>query len=96
VVSWSEDGKPLVMSGSHQDVTQERLAEEKLAHAYALLEQSNTAARIGTWEFDIQSRKVFWSQVTRQIHEVSDDYESDADHALLFYKPGKTVTGSCN
>jgi len=89
VVSWSEDGKPLVMSGSHQDVTQERLAEEKLAHAYALLEQSNTAARIGTWEFDIQSRKVFWSQVTRQIHEVSDDYESDADHALLFYKPGK-------
>jgi hypothetical protein len=42
------------MSGSHQDVTQERLAEEKLAHAYALLEQSNTAARIGTWEFDIQ------------------------------------------
>lgn len=89
VVSWSENGKPLVMSGSHQDVTQERLAEEKLAHAYELLEQSNTAARIGTWEFDIQSRQVFWSQVTRQIHEVDDDYTCDADRGLLFYKQGK-------
>ena len=89
VVSWSEDGKPLVMSGSHQDVTQERLAEEKLAHAYELLEQSNTAARIGTWEFDIRHRQVFWSQVTKQIHEVGDDYVHNLDSAVSFYKPGK-------
>ena len=38
VVSWSADGAPLVMAGSHQDVTMERSAEEKLAHAYALLD----------------------------------------------------------
>ncbi len=30
VISWSEDGKPLVMMGTHQDITKSKLAEEKL------------------------------------------------------------------
>lgn len=89
VVSWSSEGEPLVMSGSHQDVTQERLAEEKLAHAYELLEQSNAAARIGTWEYDLLGKKLTWSKVTRQIHEVAPDFECDNEQALSFYKKGK-------
>ena len=89
VVSWDNDGNPLVMSGSHQDITQERLAEEKLAHAYALLEQSNAAARIGTWEYDIGSGQFFWSRVTREIHEAGDKEVSSAEQVLAFYKAGK-------
>nr|WP_223827359.1 PAS domain S-box protein [Undibacterium oligocarboniphilum] len=89
VVSWSADGQPLVMSGSHQDVTQERLAEEKLAHAYELLEQSNAAARIGTWEYDLDTQQIYWSNVTRQIHEVDQDYICELQNAITFYKPGK-------
>ena len=86
VVSWDENGQPLVMSGSHQDVTQERIAEEKLAHAYELLEQSNAAAQIGTWEYDLISRQVNWSSVTKQIHEVDTDYQCDTEQALAFFK----------
>lgn len=86
VVSWDDNGQPLVMSGSHQDVTQERIAEEKLAHAYELLEQSNAAARIGTWEYDLTSREINWSSVTRQIHEVDADFECNAELALSFFK----------
>lgn len=89
VVSWNEDGQPLIMSGSHQDVTQERLAEEKLAHAYELLEQSNAAARIGTWEYDLDTRQIYWSNVTRQVHEVDHDYVCELQDAITFYKPGK-------
>ncbi|WP_230404053.1 PAS domain S-box protein [Undibacterium curvum] len=89
VVNWSDDGAPLLMSGSHQDVTQERLAEEQLAHAYELLEQSNAAARIGTWEYDLSDKKLYWSKVTRQIHEVAEDFECDTEQALNFYKKGK-------
>ena len=86
VVSWDDEGRPLVMSGSHQDVTQERIAEEKLAHAYELLEQSNAAARIGTWEYDLISRQINWSSVTKQIHEVEADYQCSAEQALNFFK----------
>jgi len=86
VVSWDEEGRPLVMSGSHQDVTQECIAEEKLAHAYELLEQSNAAARIGTWEYDLLTRQVNWSTVTKQIHEVEVDYQCNTEQALNFFK----------
>ncbi len=32
VATWTEDGKPLVMSGTHQDITKRKLAEEKVQH----------------------------------------------------------------
>ncbi len=32
VVKWTADGKPLLMSGTHQDINQRKLSEEKIQH----------------------------------------------------------------
>jgi len=32
VVVWSDEGKPLLMSGTHQEITQRKLAEEQIQH----------------------------------------------------------------
>jgi len=32
VATWTSDGKPLVMCGTHQDITERKLAEEKIRH----------------------------------------------------------------
>lgn len=32
VATWTDDGKPLVMSGTHQEITQRKLAEEQIQH----------------------------------------------------------------
>lgn len=32
VASWTEDGKPLLMSGTHKDITAQKRAEEKIRH----------------------------------------------------------------
>jgi PAS domain S-box-containing protein len=69
------------------------LAKEKefLLNKYQdLLERSNQAARIGTWEVELSSLKTIWSNVTRQIHEVDDDYEPVVEIALQFYKEGNS------
>nr|WP_329605192.1 PAS domain S-box protein [Undibacterium hunanense] len=86
VVSWGPDGQPLIMSGSHADITTQKEAEAELEHALELLEKSNAAARIGTWELDAQTRELHWSKVTRQIHEVDEDFSCTVEHAISFYK----------
>lgn len=90
VVSWSEDGQPLIMSGSHADITRQKAAEAELEHTYELLEKSNAAARIGTWELTVKSLKLHWSKVTKQIHEVEEDFECSVDQAIAFYKGEET------
>ena len=61
---------------------------KKLAEAYDLLETSNEAANIGSWELNIDTMKVTWSHMTRLIHEVPTDYETNIDTAISFYKEG--------
>ena len=52
------------------------------------LEKTYMWAQIGTWEFDLKTKAIFWSNVTRQIHEVSDPgFHPDLEQGLGFYLP---------
>ncbi len=42
-------------------------------------------AGLGSWEFDLVSNEVRWSEQTRRIHEVDDDYEPSMEQAFAFY-----------
>lgn len=63
--------------------------EEELIHYKNLLERTNEVARIGTWEVDLIKNKVSWSKITREIHEISEEYEPDLETGINFYKPGE-------
>jgi PAS domain S-box-containing protein len=70
------------------DISKRIQKEQELQKAYTLLEQVNEAGRIGTWELDLHTSKTTWSKVTKEIFEVSQDYEGDVESGLLFYKEG--------
>lgn len=53
-----------------------------------LYEKANEMARVGVWEVDFLTNKLFWSSITRQIHEVPDTYEPSFEQAINFYKEG--------
>jgi len=59
-----------------------------------LLKNSNTllklesVANIGTWEVDLIESKIYWSEQTKRIHQVSNDYQPLMESALEFYKEG--------
>ncbi|MFD1552869.1 hypothetical protein DNU06_08105 [Putridiphycobacter roseus] len=62
----------------------ERLRYEKI------LENTNVIAKIGTWEVDLVTNKVFWSSMVHQIHETPKGYQPTLDNSIHFYKEGKS------
>ncbi len=53
-----------------------------------LLQKANTLARIGGWELDLEKGKVFWSDITKEIHETDEHYIPELATAINFYKEG--------
>lgn len=51
-----------------QDVTRRHDQEEELRHAKERLELAQSAARLGTWEWDIAAGRVVWTESLEQIH----------------------------
>ena len=51
-----------------------------------LLDDVTNIAKIGGWEVDLVEKTVYWSPMTKIIHEVDPDYEPDLNSAINFYR----------
>ncbi|MEM1121178.1 MAG: PAS domain S-box protein [Bacteroidota bacterium] len=80
-----EEGNPVRLLGAHNDVTDEKRREQ-------LLVETNRAARVGAWELDAKTNQVYWSDITKEIHEVAPDYVPDLETGINFYKEGYSRT----
>ncbi len=64
-----------------EDVTAEQRMEE-------LLLRAEQVAQIGGWKVDLLTNKVYWTDITKAIHEVSKDYVPNLEEGINFYKEG--------
>ena len=62
VISWTPEGEPLWMYGTHQDITARKLAEETLLVSEKDLKESQRIAHIGSWRLDLATNEVVWSE----------------------------------
>ncbi|MDF9799269.1 PAS domain S-box-containing protein [Catalinimonas alkaloidigena] len=85
VISWTGDGKPLWMAGSHLEFTERKNYETRLTQYRNLLDKTNSVARIGTWEVDLEKNIPIWNEVTREIHEVDENFIPDMESAIQFF-----------
>jgi signal transduction histidine kinase/ActR/RegA family two-component response regulator len=64
---------------------QQRAAEAKLRESEALMRIAGAAAKLGGFRLDVATGRLAWSDVVRDIHQVSDDFEPDFESAIEFY-----------
>ena len=55
VAEWTDDGKPLWMYGTQQDITSQVRAEESLKNSEIQLSNALQMAKAGHWEYDVES-----------------------------------------
>ncbi|MBU2945476.1 PAS domain-containing sensor histidine kinase [Zobellia uliginosa] len=68
------------------DITPSKEEEFKKARTKEIFAQTKETAKIGTWEANINTRKVYWSTMVRKIHEVSENYIPTIEDALNYYE----------
>ncbi len=69
-----------LLYGVAKDITEKKALEE-------LLDKTTELARIGAWEVDLVKNEIYWSPMTREIHEVDESYEPNLESAIDFYVP---------
>ncbi len=85
VVERNARGRPTRIIGTQQDVTERIRLAKKLDLVTELLTRTNEMAKIGGWEFDLETRKITWSDEVYRIHDVNPLVELEIDKALDFY-----------
>lgn len=75
--------------GNAIDITEKYYLERDLERTRQMLEETGKVALVGGWEFDVQSEKTEWTEVTRQIHGVPVDFVPDVANSIGFYKAGE-------
>ncbi|MEJ7779294.1 MAG: PAS domain S-box protein [Daejeonella sp.] len=78
---FDSEGKYNGYLGMISDVTEKKAMEQ-------LLEKAINLSRIGTYEIDLTTNVLYWSAMTKEIHEVEEDFIPDVQTAINFYKEG--------
>ena len=81
-----EHGKCTNFIAVMRDVTVVRQAHEELRHTKELLEQTSKVARIGGWEYDVSKKILTWSDLTKEIHRVSQDFVPKLEDVFELYR----------
>lgn len=69
--------------GMVSDITEKKKLEE-------LFDEASKFARIGSFEIDYRKDTMYWSPVTKEIHEVALDYVPTLQESILFFKKGES------
>jgi signal transduction histidine kinase/DNA-binding response OmpR family regulator len=86
------------------EITKNRNLEEtkkNLEKHKHFLTETGRMARVGGWEFDLETEKICWTDVKKEIHEVPQDYIPKLNNAFDFFpdeakkKLRKAFTNTC-
>ena len=88
IVERDVHNNPLRLVGTHQDISEQKNNEEKMALTSLLLNESQQVGKLGGWKLDIKTGDLFWTDETYRIHETSpEEFNPTVDAGVDFYLP---------
>lgn len=70
-----------------KDITQRKIAEERLQRSEQFQLDIAALAHIGGWSLNLKTGELYWSDETKRIHDVPLDYEPQVSEGINFYAP---------
>ncbi len=61
VLQWTSDGKPLRVIGTHKDISERRIIEEKMRESEKKLNKAQHYSHVGSWTWNIKTNQLDWS-----------------------------------
>lgn len=84
----NDNGQVIGFMAFSNDVSEHKETEDRLRLQRGLMESMSHQARIGAWELNLLEGTLYWSEMTKEIHDVGQDYTPNIDTAVEFYKEG--------
>ncbi|MGN6602381.1 MAG: PAS domain-containing protein [Ginsengibacter sp.] len=81
IIIRNDEGKAVRLVGAMQDITEKRTLQQ-------LLDKANRLAKIGSWEIDVPSATVYWSDITKEIRETPPGYQPSLKDGIGHFKEG--------
>lgn len=70
-----------------KDITESRLAEEKIREKNSLIRIAAEKAKLGGWNVDLKENRSYWSDEVAAIHEMPPGYAPLVEDGINFYAP---------
>lgn len=70
-----------------RDITERKRMEDELLYAKKLLDEAGAMARVGGWEFAIESATIRWTSETYHIYELPFDTDLSITQGVSYYHP---------
>ena len=87
-----DDGKIEKYISIRLDITDSKRDQDALRRNALLLEESQSIAKVGGWEFDLVQGKLYWTAETYRIHETTpEEFDPTVDAGVGYFLPESQV-----
>ncbi|GAB3012758.1 hypothetical protein GCM10027284_35520 [Cyclobacterium sediminis] len=76
--------------GNSIDITERLRLEKRIQNTKEFLNQTHAMAKIGGWKYDVEKQSINWTDITKSIFGVSEDYIPELGSGIEFYKEGES------
>ncbi len=83
----NKEGEPIQIFGNINDITASKNTNEEIIKVQKILEETGKLAKVGGWEFDVETGKGTWTKEVAAIHDLNPEDPTNVEIGLRYYSP---------